>query len=670
MTRLRRSFCHQIGLLLFLLLASAACSAPVKVDRVDLRTAYDDLNRTALSSDQLSEATRTVLRRAALLEVFDHWPDEVITALRAQAIATGMRWPDLYALAELNYYQGLRSKSKPMLLASALYAYAVLFPAGDADRPSPYNAQFLHAEDFYNLALTQVLSGAGAEGVANLRSGRYDLPFGTVDVTVDQASLTFAGRTMTSFVPTMNLQVQGFQNDYRSDGIGAPLAAGLEPASQPDSGLVLPANLRVPTSAVMQIDDPRRQLTGSTLTARVKLYTIYDTASIRIDGHAVPLEYDQTAVRALFAVEGKGWTRELSGLLNNMLAGPNGTTNDNLFALEPHRPGRIPVVLVHGTASSPLRWADMVNDLLEDKDIRDHYEFWFFTYNTGNPIPISANVLRHALENAVKSLGGAQADPALGHMVVIGHSQGGLLTKLISIDSGTKLWDAISDKPVDELALKPETKALLKESLFVFHLPFVETVIFIATPHGGSYQASLTIAGLFTRLVTLPLSIAAATADILTNAGGALKLDADRRAFNSINGMSPGNPGIEALRKIPVASGIHAHSIIPTLQDGLLEDRNDGVVEYKSAHIDDVESELVVEHQSHSTQSNPLAVREVRRILLRQFAETCPHGCAPKASDDWPVAASPTKRRHAAAATAPGNHQKTLPIKQIAEPAR
>ena len=78
---------------------------------------------------------------------------------------------------------------------------------------------------------------------------------------------------------------------------------------------------------------------------------------------------------------------------------------DHLFALEPHRRGRIPVVLVHGTASSPFRWADMVNDLLEDKEIRDHYEFWFFTYNTGNPIPLSADVLRHSLEDAVKSLG-------------------------------------------------------------------------------------------------------------------------------------------------------------------------------------------------------------------------------------------------------------------------
>jgi hypothetical protein len=129
MIRLSRTFRRRLGLLACLLLALAACSAPVKVDRVGLRTAYDDLNRTALSSDQLSEATRTVLRRAALLETFDYRPDDAITALRAQAIVTGMRWPDLYALAEQYYYEGLRTKSKAMLLASALYAYAVLFPA-------------------------------------------------------------------------------------------------------------------------------------------------------------------------------------------------------------------------------------------------------------------------------------------------------------------------------------------------------------------------------------------------------------------------------------------------------------------------------------------------------------------------------------------------------------
>jgi hypothetical protein len=204
----------QIGLLASLLFALtlAACSPPVQVDRVDVRSAYDQVNRTALSSDQLSEVTRTVLRQAALLDDFDAQPDAAIAALRAQAIATGMHWPALYALSEMNYHEGLRTKSKAMLLASALYAYAVLFPSGDADRPSPYSAEFLQATDFYDLALTQVLSGPGAEGVANLQSGRYEVPFGTVDVAVDPAGLQFAGRALTSFVPTMNLTVKGISD--------------------------------------------------------------------------------------------------------------------------------------------------------------------------------------------------------------------------------------------------------------------------------------------------------------------------------------------------------------------------------------------------------------------------------------------------------------------------
>jgi pimeloyl-ACP methyl ester carboxylesterase len=616
--RLTRSFRARTCLLLVVLLA--ACTPPVQVERVSLRTAYEVLNRTALSSDQLSEATRTVLRRNALLDTFDTQPDATISALRTQAIATGMQWPDLYALAEMSYLEGRRTKSKPLLLASALYAYAVLFPAGDATRPSPYSPQFQHATNFYNLALTQVLSRDSSEAAASLDAGPYPLPFGTVNVAVDQASLRFVGRTLISFVPTMNLTVEGFKNDYRSDGLGVPLAAGLAPGQQPEDGLALSPELRIPTAAVLQMDDPRRQLTFGVLSARLAVYTIYDTDSIHIADQQVPLEYDQTAVRALYATQVKGWTRELSSLLNNALTNPNAPdAKDHLFALEPHRRGRIPVVLVHGTASSPIRWGDMVNDLLEDREIRDHYEFWFFTYNTGNPIPYSANILRHSLVEAENSLGGARADPALGRMVVIGHSQGGLLTKMITIESGSKIWDAFSDRPVDELPIKPETKTLLKESLFVHPLPFIETVVFISTPHGGSYRASLTAVGLFTRLVTLPLTIASAAADVVNNAAHAVKTGEDPRAFNSVNGMSPGNPAIAAVRAIPVAPGIHAHSIIPTLQDGPLEDRDDGVVRYKSAHIDGVESEVVIEHSGHSTQGNPLTVREVRRILIEQL---------------------------------------------------
>ena len=46
---------RQIGLLFCTLSALTldACSAPVTIERIDLRTAYEDLNRTALSSNQL-----------------------------------------------------------------------------------------------------------------------------------------------------------------------------------------------------------------------------------------------------------------------------------------------------------------------------------------------------------------------------------------------------------------------------------------------------------------------------------------------------------------------------------------------------------------------------------------------------------------------------------------
>ena len=103
-------------------------------------------------------------------------------------------------------------------------------------------------------------------------------------------------------------------------------------------------------------------------------------------------------------------------------------------------------MLVHGTASSAARWAEVVNDLSSDPRIRDRFEFWFFSYETGNPIPYSALQLRQALEQAVASLDPAGEDMALRDMVLIGHSQGGLLVKMAAVDTGSRLWDAISTR--------------------------------------------------------------------------------------------------------------------------------------------------------------------------------------------------------------------------------
>ncbi len=68
--------------------------------------------------------------------------------------------------------------------------------------------------------------------------------------------------------------------------------------------------------------------------------------------------------------------------------------------------------------------------------------------------------------------------------------------------------------------------------------------------------------------------------------------------------MSPGQPFIEDLQEIPVVPCIPAHSIISVDGTGPFEDGNDGVVAYSSAHIDGVESELVV-RSPHSCQGTP-----------------------------------------------------------------
>ena len=93
---------------------------------------------------------------------------------------------------------------------------------------------------------------------------------------------------------------------------------------------------------------------------------------------------------------------------------------------------------------------------------------------------------------------------------------------------------------------------------------------------------------------------------------------------SAVDNMSPRHHFIRALQEIPVAPSITAHSIIAVEGDGPVEEGDDGVVAYSSAHIDGVESELVVQPSSHSTQGNPRTIEEVRRILRLHVGVTGP----------------------------------------------
>jgi hypothetical protein len=605
---------RQLALLGALCLALAACAGPVSATRADPEVVLRDLGRSAITTGEPSLSTRNVLFERGLFEAFDKDPEATLTELH-RAMVASQGDPDLlFALAELSFLHGQAATKPGYSLAAAVYAYAFLFPEDSGGAaPGRFDPRLRSAADLYNWALT--VSFASADGSEVIpRGGTFDLPFGKIEVAFDPAALRAGDRELYRFTPIGELEVHGLAMRYRWAGLGAPLAASSRPidASKPGRDMVAP-RVQVPVTALLRIPDARHALVqGGSLTGRLELHLPWDAESISIAGEQVPLEVEPSAALALtltgapvIEVELLGFLGRLTGLAAN---------RPPLVSTTPYKPGLIPVVFVHGTASSIVRWAEMYNRLLADPEIRSRYQFWFFQYDSGRPIALSSLQLREALTAALKRLDPEGKDPALRRMVLIGHSQGGLLVKMQVIESGDRIWSAFSTKPLDELVLSDQTRDLLRRGLFVEPLPEVSRVVFICTPQRGSFVAGRNIiANLVRRLLSLPLALTPMAADLRRNQD-AMVSGVPPVVPSAVDNMSPRNHFIRALAEIPVAPSVTVNSIIAVEGDGPVEQGNDGVVEYSSAHIEPVESELVVK-SSHSAQGNPHTIEEVRRIL-------------------------------------------------------
>ena len=368
--------------------------------------------------------------------------------------------------------------------------------------------------------------------------------------------------------------------------------------------------LQVSVTAFLRIPDARRALVeGRPLAATLEVHLAWDAESVSIADEQVPLENEPSAALALTFTDVPVMELETLGLLGRL----SGIARERppLVSATPYRPGLIPVVFVHGTGSSLVRWAEMYNRLAADPEIRSRFQFWFFQYDSGNPIALSALRLREAVTAAVARLDPEGRDPALRQMILIGHSQGGLLVKMQAISTGDQLWNAVSRRPLEELQLRDETRDLFRRGLFLEPLPMVSRVIFICTPHRGSYVAGRrALANITRRLLTLPFVLTGVAADLNRNLG------ASKVGFlpSAVDNMSPGHPFILGLQAIPVVPSVTVNSIIAVEGNGNVEQGDDGVVKYSAAHIAPVESELVV-RSSHSAQGNPVTIEEVRRIL-------------------------------------------------------
>jgi pimeloyl-ACP methyl ester carboxylesterase len=616
-----------------IVLILSGCATPVSVKHVDIPTAYRNQTASAISSGQPSNASSIVLRQHGLQDRFETEPAVVLAELHKGLEPAGDD-DQLFALAELTLLHAQQTNDRAYYLASAVYAWSLLYPGGGkAMQIPPTDPRFRLAYDIYNQAVAEGLAAPGdaEEHEVRLKAGNYKLPFGTLQVSLDESGMSWGGYPLDRFISTTALEVDGLRNRYRNAGIGVPLAASLAKTPSSEKKVVgsnrLGQYTKVPVTALLRFDNARVGLSKGKILGRIEVYAADQTSTVMIDGQKQPIESDSTAPLAYQLNDSPIYAMEIAGFFNASVftSGliPKDRAQDGIFTLQPYRPGKIPVVLVHGTASSPARWAELVNELNGDPKIRERFQIWLFIYDSGRGVGYSAGRLRKALTNTVHELDPEGKDPALQQMVVIGHSQGGLLTKLTAIDSGTKFWDLLSDKPFEQMQLGPEAREFIKQSAFYTPLPFVKRVVFISTPqHGAMLAASRFVTGLASRLVNLPLTVVNTTAlmaQIATASGDEKVAAMLSRPMTSIDTMNPNNPVLQVLASIPVTPGIPAHSIIAVEGDGPKEEGDDGVVAYKSAHIDETVSEVVV-HWSHSSQGRPEVIEEIKRILFEHLA--------------------------------------------------
>ncbi len=596
-----------------LLCLSVGCATPIGVSYVDRRVAYESLTTNVLSTERMSSFSARELVNFNLYQEFEDNPQKALADLHSGLAPKGDE-DRLFALAELSFLHAENSGEKSYYLASAVYAYAFLYPGQLGTRPQGVDPRLRWAVDLYNQSLTQAAKSDEA-AYAIPMGGKLKLPFGELTVSFNERDLIWGGFRMKDFVPAADLEVRGLRNRYRTPGIGAALAASIKPLEASPQSMRIPPRLKIPVTAFLRLDNPRAALASGKLRGELEFYTQDSARTLKIEGVEVPIEYETTSALALSLEGAPVWDSEIAGFRSGDFAISGANLREGLFMLHPHKTGRIPVVLVHGTASSPARWAELINELENDPQFWENYEIWLFMYNTGNPVAYSAMLLRDALIKVVKELDPDDKDTGLKRMVVAGHSQGGLLTKMTAIDSGMHLWPF--SVPPEELGLDVETRDLLTHALMIKPLPFVRRVIFIATPHRGSYQALGILGSFASWMINLPGRFTKMSVDFLTlQRKGIFLGPASSRLPTSIDNMNPNNRFIVALSAIPIADGVVANSIVGVEGGGPPAEGGDGVVKYSSAHIEGVESEKIV-NSPHSMQGNPETIQEVKRILLK-----------------------------------------------------
>ncbi len=577
--------------------------------------------------------TEQVLRQSDLAQVMKQDPQQGLAQL--QASINSEPTPDkVYAFAELAYINAKQAEAKfddatalDMYGASVAHAYAYLFePCFDVGR-NPYDPQFRQVCELYNSSLE------GALRIVNkhekLRPG-YTHSINSCGQQIDIA-IVVNGRwhadDFDRFEFVSDYELKGLNNQHQTFGLGVPLIAVRK--SHPDESPAeqyYPPGLTFPVTAFLRVLPSTRapgSANGPAVHCALELCDPLVTTDVIVANRRAPLESDLSTPLAFYLNDPLVRTNALATFA--LLDADFAKDFRGLYMLEPYDPHKIPVVMVHGLWSSPKTWMEMFNDLRAMPEIRDHYQFWFYLYPTGQPFWISAAQMRADVADVRRNLDPQHNTPKLDQMVLIGHSMGGLVSMLQTVDSGEDFWHLVTDRPFDELNADEQTRQSLQGTVFFHPNPSVRRVVTLGTPHRGSNFANSATRWLGHKLIALPSMLTQTSQRVIRDNPGYFRNTELLTITTSIDSLAPDSPVFPALLAAPRAPWVRYHNVLGRAPNqgflGKIAGDGDGVVSLASASLDRVDSQIEVEADHVTVHQHPRSVLEVRRILREHLAE-------------------------------------------------
>lgn len=579
--------------------------------------------RTALQVVGIDEArcnSNILACRKALIASAGLGDEQRLSALSELWLQEALQYEEMQKLEPVN--DTLKAATLSAYLESARHAYAYLFYTDRTPDLRAMEDRQAQVRDYYNFSTQQAVVGLFNRYRNQLEKSvsqekTYLLDFSPWKVSGSTAglSLSHKGQLPNELVAASALTFKGLRNQYRRDGLGAELVAVFassvvkqEDENKPWSETPFPSvtvMLRFPGNSIESV------LAGNQV--ELQGFDPHKNVSVDVRGIRVPLAANFTSGYGLWLAR-SGFAQES---LLSLIGRSETLDKPRIYLMQPFDPNRRVILMLHGLASSPEAWVNVANEVLGDEELRQNFQIWQVYYPTNLPLPFNNREIRDAVDATLKNFDPQGSRRASRDMVLIGHSMGGVLARLMVSDSGDQLWESVLDRYSISRQREQRLRQKIEPYVIFKAMPQPTRAIFIAAPHRGTPYAENRFARFVSGLIRLPATVLSRVTEI-----GQLLVNSDNAsdeplvgAINSIKNLSDQDPFVQESAKLPIPDRVKFHSIMGNDTPKLaLEESSDGVVPYASAKLDGAASELVV-NSWHSVQETPEAIVEIRRIL-------------------------------------------------------